>query len=212
VTPADAVRRAADVVAGVAGLVVLSPVLAATAIATRVSAGRGVVYRQRRMGRGGHPFELLKFRSMRHPALGRESPDFDNERLTGVGSFIRSTSLDELPSLWNLVRGDIALVGPRPLPVHYWNRFRGDEYERFTVHPGITGLAQVAGRNMVDWSERLTLDVEYVRNRTLIGDIRILVGTAPAVLRRAGIDNSHGVTMHVLPDDRPESDQVGSSR
>jgi len=149
---------------------------------------------------------------MRHAAPGRESPEFDGERLTRFGSIIRSTSLDELPSLWNLARGDISLVGPRPLPVHYWDRFRGDEYERFGIRPGITGLAQVAGRNSIDWGDRLALDVEYVRTRTLIGDLRILLGTAPAVLRRAGIDHSHGVTMHVLPDDRPEPGQVGSSR
>ncbi len=212
VTPADAVRRAVDVVVGTAGLVVLAPVLAGTAIAVRISVGSGVLYRQRRLGRGGHPFELLKFRSMRHPAQGREAPDFDGERLTGVGAFVRSTSLDELPSMWNLVRGDISLVGPRPLPVHYWDRFRGVEYERFTIRPGITGLAQVAGRNTLDWSERLALDVEYVRNRTLVGDLRLLAGTLPAVLRRVGIDHSHGVTMHALPADRPEADQPLSVR
>ena len=97
---------------------------------------------------------------MRHPRPGREAPEFDDERLTQVGQWLRATSLDELPSLWNLLRGEIALVGPRPLPVHYWDRFVGDEYERFEVRPGITGLAQVSGRNAIDWPERLALDVE----------------------------------------------------
>ena len=120
-----------------------SPVLVAAAVATRVSAGRGVIYRQRRLGLAGRPFELLKFRSMRHPEPGREAPEFDDERITRVGQWLRATSLDELPSLWNLLRGDITLVGPRPLPVHYWDRFVGDEYERFEVRPGITGLAQI---------------------------------------------------------------------
>ena len=198
----DLVRRAVDVVAACGGLVVLSPVLLGAAVATRVSAGRGVVYRQRRLGRGGHPFELLKFRSMRHPAPGREGPEFDAERLTRVGRWLRATSLDELPSLWNLLRGEITLVGPRPLPVHYWDRFVGDEYCRFEVRPGITGLAQINGRNTVDWPERLALDVDYVATRSLIGDARILLATAPAVLGQSGIDQGDGTTMTELPADR----------
>lgn len=201
--PSDAVRRGVDVMVGALGMVVLSPVLAAVAVATRLTAGRGVIYGQRRLGLGGHPFELLKFRTMRHAAPGREAPQFDAERVTRTGTWLRSTSLDELPSLWNLIRGDISLVGPRPLPVHYWGRFRGDEYLRFTVRPGITGLAQVAGRNAVDWDERLALDVEHVRTRRLVGDLRILARTASLVLRRHGVDHADGVTMPELPADRP---------
>ncbi len=208
----DAVRRVIDLVVGCVAAVVAAPALAAVALATRLTAGSGVVYRQHRLGRGGHPFELLKFRSMRHPTPGRESPEHDAERLTSVGRFIRSTSLDELPSLWNLVRGDISLVGPRPLPVHYWDRFVGDEYERFRVRPGITGLAQIAGRNAVDWSERLALDVRYVRTRSLVGDLRILAATVPAVLRRAGVDHAEGVTMRELPAAGRVPAQAGSSR
>ena len=198
----DGVRRSVDVVAAVCGLVLLSPVLAGAAIATRLSMGGPVVYRQRRLGLGGQPFELLKFRSMRHPSPGREGPEFDAERITRVGRWLRATSVDELPSLCNLLRGEITLVGPRPLPVHYWDRFVGDEYERFEVRPGITGLAQVNGRNTVDWPERLALDVEYVRTRSLIGDLRILLATVPAVLGRSGVDQSEGVTMHELPANR----------
>lgn len=171
--------------------------------------GSGVVYRQRRLGLGGRPFELLKFRSMRHPAPGREGPEYDGERLGAAGKWIRATSLDELPSVLNLLRGEISLVGPRPLPVHYWDRFVDDEYERFEVSPGITGLAQVSGRNAVDWPERLALDVEYVRNRSLLGDLRILARTIPAVLGRSGIDNAEGVTMHELPAGRGDPDQPG---
>ena len=206
--PGDAIRRAVDVAAGVGGLVVLSPVLLAAAVATRVGVGRGVIYRQRRLGLGGHPFELLKFTSMRPPRPGREAPEFDAERITRVGRWLRATSLDELPSLWNLVQGDITLVGPRPLPVHYWPRFRGAEYERFEVRPGITGLAQVSGRNELDWPERLALDVEYVRTRSLAGDARILARTVSVVLARSGVDQADGVTMHELPADRlhPVSD------
>ena len=133
---------------------------------------------------------------------GRSAPEFDAERLTRLGRFLRTTSLDELPSLVNLLRGDVTLVGPRPLPVYYWDRFRGDEYRRFEVKPGITGLAQVSGRNALAWPERLALDVEYVRARSLLGDIRILVRTVPAVLGRGGVDHAEGVTMHELPTDR----------
>jgi lipopolysaccharide/colanic/teichoic acid biosynthesis glycosyltransferase len=199
---ADRVRRLIDIVAASAGLVVLSPVIAAVAVTIRVRMGRGVLFRQRRLGRGGHPFEMLKFRTMRHPLPGREGPEFDAERLTALGRRLRATSLDELPSLVNLLRGDITLVGPRPLPVHYWDRFRGDEYRRFEVKPGITGLAQINGRNTVDWPERLAFDVRYVAERSLLGDARILLGTVPAVLGRHGVDQAGGVTMYELPADR----------
>ena len=201
--PADAVRRGVDVVVAGAVLVVLAPLIGVIALAVRVSVGRPVIYRQRRLGLGGHPFELLKFRSMRHPAPGRENPVHDAERITRVGRWLRATSLDELPSLWNVLSGDIGLVGPRPLPVHYWDRFRGDEYERFTVRPGITGRAQIDGRNLLSWDERLALDVDYVRNRTVRGDLQILAGTIPAVVGGTGVDAGEGITMTELPADRP---------
>lgn len=200
---ADAARRGLDVAVAIVGLVVLSPVIVGLAMAVALTIRRPVLFRQRRLGLGGRPFDLVKFRSMRHPAAGREHPDFDAERLTRLGRWMRASSLDELPSLWNLLRGEVTLVGPRPLPVHYWPRFRRDEYERFTVPPGITGLAQIRGRNLLDWDQRLAVDVEYVRSRTLAGDVRILVGTVPAVLDASGIDAGEGVTMTELPADRP---------
>lgn len=210
-SPADAVRRIVDVLAAVTLLVVTSPVLVGATLATRLSVGSPVVYRQRRIGRGGHPFELLKFRSMRDPRPGREAPEFDAERITRVGAWLRSTSLDELPSLLNLLRGDITLVGPRPLPVHYWSRFRGAEYERFEVLPGITGLAQVSGRNELDWPERLAIDVEYVRTRSLLGDLRIVLRTVPTVLGGGGVEQEAGVTMTELAADRPHPRDQDSS-
>ncbi len=200
----DAVRRLIDVTAAVIGGILLSPIIGAAALATRISAGRGVIYHQRRLGAGGQPFELLKFRTMRHPRPGREDPAYDAERLTRTGQWLRATSIDELPSLSNLFRGDITLVGPRPLPVHYFPRFRGDEYRRFEVRPGITGLAQTAGRNAVDWPDRLALDVEYVESRSLIGDAKLLIGTIPVVLAGSGVEQAEGVTMTELPADRPE--------
>jgi lipopolysaccharide/colanic/teichoic acid biosynthesis glycosyltransferase len=134
---------------------------------------------------------------------GREAPEFDSERLTSLGRFLRASSIDELPSLVNVLKGDMVLVGPRPLPTHYWQRFRGDEFRRFEVAPGLTGLAQVSGRNTVDWPERLALDVRYVDERTLWGDLRIVVRTVPLVLFGRGVGHSEGVaTMHELPPDR----------
>lgn len=198
----DLVRRGVDVVAALVGLVLTAPIVAAAAVAIRRDLGPGVLYRQERLGRGGRPFGLLKFRTMRHPEPGREDPAFDAERLTPVGEWLRSTSVDELPSLVNLLKGDIGLVGPRPLPTHYWERYRGPEYERFLVRPGVTGLAQVSGRNAIDWDERLALDVEYVRTRTLLGDLRILFRTAGVVFGRAGISGEGAPTMQPLPAQR----------
>jgi len=202
-TPADAVRRLCDVCAAVVGLVVTAPVLAAAALAVRIVLGRGVLYKAARLGRGGHPFTLLKLRSMRHAEPGQDGPEFDQLRLGRLGRWLRATSIDELPSLVNLLRGDISLVGPRPLPVAYWDRFRSEEYRRFDVRPGITGLAQINGRNALDWDARLALDVEYVRRRSLRLDLAILARTVPAVLGRHGVDHAPGVTMHELPTDRP---------
>ncbi|MEX2625960.1 MAG: sugar transferase [Ilumatobacteraceae bacterium] len=201
---ADAVRRALDVGAAATGLALTAPVMIGIAIAVRITMGSGVIFRQHRIGLGGQPFALFKFRTMRHPKPGREGPEHDAERITRLGRWLRATSLDELPSLLNLLRGQITLVGPRPLPVHYWSRFRGNEYRRFEVRPGITGLAQVSGRNLVDWPERLALDVRYVEERSLFGDLRLLARTVPAVLRREGVDQASGVTMHELPADRPD--------
>ena len=199
----DIVRRVLDVAVALTLLTLGSPVLLVVAVAVRVRLGRPVLFRQERLGLGGRPFRLVKFRTMRHPAPGREGPEFDAERLTALGRFLRSTSLDELPEMVNLLRGDLTLVGPRPLPTAYWTRYRGAEYQRFEVKPGITGLAQVSGRNALGWDERLALDVEYVRTRSLLGDLRILWRTVLVVLRRDGIDQTGGVTMHALPADRP---------
>jgi lipopolysaccharide/colanic/teichoic acid biosynthesis glycosyltransferase len=166
--------------------------------------GSPVLFRQRRLGLAGTTFELWKFRTMRTPAPGHDEPAFDTERLTAFGNFLRRTSLDELPQAVNLLRGDITLVGPRPLLVRYWPRFDGDEYERFTVKPGITGLAQVHGRNALDWDERLAMDVQYVRTRTLRGDLRLIIDTVPAVLRHTGVNHADGVPMYELPEHRHE--------
>lgn len=201
---AHLIRRAADIVAAVCGLIVTAPLVIVAAVVVRVTMGRGILFSQQRLGLAGHPFKLLKLRTMSHAQPGEEGPEFDELRMNRIGSLLRTSSIDEVPSLWNLLRGDITLVGPRPLPLHYFQRFRGDEYLRFEVKPGITGLAQVSGRNSVDWDERLALDVQYVNERSLLGDLRILLRTIPTVLGRGGISHGDAVTMHALPENRPE--------
>lgn len=193
------IRRALDIAVAAVGLVLGAPVMAAVAVVVRMRVGSPVLFRQRRLGRGGRPFTMVKFRTMAHPAPGREAPEFDHERLGRCGRILRATSLDELPTLVNLLRGDIALVGPRPLPVHYWPRFTPRQRRRFEVRPGITGLAMVAGRNAVDWPQRLELDVQYVETRSLALDARILWRTVPLLFSRRGVDHADGVTMTELP-------------
>ena len=197
----DAVKRALDVIGAFVGLVVLGPVLLLAAAACRLVQGRPVLHRDLRAGRDGHPFELLKLRTMtegRDPA-GALLPD--DARLTALGRGLRATSIDELPQLWHVLRGEMSLVGPRPLPVAYLPRYRGDEARRHEVRPGLTGWAQVQGRNAVDWDERLALDVWYVDHRSTLLDLRILGRTLVQVLRREGISGPGTATMAEL---RPE--------
>jgi lipopolysaccharide/colanic/teichoic acid biosynthesis glycosyltransferase len=180
----DAVKRALDV--SIAGLVltVTAPVQAAVAMAVARDLGRPVLFRQERPGRGGHPFTLVKFRTMREPVAGATD---DAARLTSLGRVLRSTSLDELPTLWNVLRGEMSLVGPRPLLMDYLKRYTPEQARRHEVRPGVTGLAQVNGRNDLDWADRFELDVWYVDHRSLALDLRILAGTVAAVLARRGI-------------------------
>lgn len=177
-------KRVFDAVVAGVGLVVLSPVIAATAAVVAVGLGRPVLFRQARAGLHGREFEVLKFRTMLPPGPDRVS---DAQRLTPLGRLLRSTSLDELPSLWNVVRGELSLVGPRPLPVRYLARYTRQQARRHEVRPGITGLAQVRGRNRLTWEEKFTLDVEYVQRRGFWLDLRILAETVRVVVRRDGI-------------------------
>lgn len=182
-------------VAGV-GLVIAAPIMAATAAAVAVSMGRPVLFRQRRPGRHGRPFEIAKFRTMRdaHDASGAPLPDA--ERLTAVGRFLRSMSLDELPQLWNVLRGELSLVGPRPLLMQYLPRYDQEQARRHDVLPGITGWAQIHGRNEVDWDERFRLDVWYVDHWSLLLDLEILAMTVLTLFRREGISRRDHATMY----------------
>lgn len=185
-------KRMVDVIlAGIACLV-LAPLLAAVSLVIAITMGQPVLHRDRRSGRGGEPFELLKFRTMRALRPGERIPDDDAERVTQVGRFVRSTSIDELPALLNVLRGEMSLVGPRPLPVRYLDRLSPTHRHRLDVRPGITGLSQVKGRNLLSWDERFELDVWYVEHRHLGLDLTILVRTIITVLGRRGVSPDGG--------------------
>ncbi len=185
-------KRTFDVVLSAIALVVTSPLLAIGALLVLIGLGRPVLFRQTRPGLHEVPFELLKLRTMR-PADAAGSDDA--ARLTSIGSFLRRTSLDELPQLINVIRGDMSLVGPRPLLIEYLPRYSPAQARRFEVKPGITGLAQVRGRNRQSWEERFALDVWYVDNRTMWLDLRILGTTLWRVATMRGVSADGHATM-----------------
>ncbi|MGY1716250.1 sugar transferase [Geodermatophilus sp. SYSU D01106] len=203
-----AVKRAVDVVVSGTGLVLGAPVMAAVAVAVRRDLGRPVLFRQQRPGRHGEPFTLVKFRTMR--ILG-DSDDVstDGERLTPFGRWLRSTSLDELPTLWNVLRGDMSLVGPRPLLMEYLERYTPEQARRHEVRPGVTGLAQVRGRNELSWDDRFTADIQYVTELGPVLDLRILAATLATVLRRQGISAPGAATMHLFTGGGPNPGDRG---
>ncbi len=190
----DPFKRAIDVVVGGLALIFSLPVQLALAVLVRRKLGSPVLFRQQRPGMGGEVFELVKFRTMLETDDARGLVT-DEERMTSFGSFLRSTSLDELPTLWNVVKGDMSLVGPRPLLVRYLDRYTPEQLRRHEVRPGVTGLAQVSGRNAIGWGEKFAKDVEYVDNRSLSLDVSILFRTVAQVFKRDGIAADDNVTM-----------------
>jgi lipopolysaccharide/colanic/teichoic acid biosynthesis glycosyltransferase len=189
------VKKVLDRTAAAAGLSVLWPLIGASAVGVLLSSGRPVLFKQIRPGHLGKPFTVLKFRTMRaaFDADGKLLPD--GERLTSFGRFLRRTSLDELPQLWNVLRGEVSLVGPRPLLMSYLSRYSAEQARRHNVLPGITGWAQVNGRNAIDWPRKLALDVWYVDNWSLALDAKILALTVARVLKREGITREGHATM-----------------
>jgi lipopolysaccharide/colanic/teichoic acid biosynthesis glycosyltransferase len=193
--PAFDPKRGFDVLISVAALIVLSPVIAVTALAVRRAMGSPVLFRQVRPGLGGKPFELVKFRSMREAYDRSGRPLSDAERLTRFGRFLRSTSLDELPQLWNVLKGDMSLVGPRPLLMNYLPRYSRHQARRHEVRPGITGWTQVSGRNALAWENKFELDVWYVDNRSFLLDLKIIFLTALRLVKPKGISAAGHETM-----------------
>jgi lipopolysaccharide/colanic/teichoic acid biosynthesis glycosyltransferase len=194
-TAARLAKRALDLGLATAAVVVTAPILAGAAVAIRVGVGAPVLFRQRRPGRDGEPFELVKFRTMSN-ARGLDGELLpDGDRLTAVGRLLRASSIDELPQLWNVLRGDMSLVGPRPLLIRYLPRYSPEQARRHEVRPGITGWAQVNGRNALSWEEKFRLDVWYVDHWSLALDARILAMTVARVFRRSGIASAGHATM-----------------
>lgn len=188
--------RLLDIVISALALVLLSPVLIACALAVRLSSRGPILFRQYRLGLGGRPFQFLKFRSMFVDVPDLRNSDgsavcfYNDPRVTPVGRFLRESSLDELPQLFNVLRGDMALVGPRPDQVDQIRFYSETEKRKLLVKPGITGLAQISGRNAISWEQRKALDVEYTARRSFALDVSLLLRTVPYVLARKGIHDS----------------------
>ncbi|AIZ46667.1 hypothetical protein QR90_12680 [Deinococcus radiopugnans] len=191
----DQTKRIVDALVSGAGLIVLSPVLLVTAGAVARYLGRPILFSQKRPGLHGQPFTMYKFRTMRDAVDSHGQPLPDSERLTPLGRFLRASSLDELPEFFNVLRGDMSLVGPRPLLMEYLDRYTPQQARRHEVRPGITGWAQVNGRNAISWEEKFALDVWYVDNRSLALDFKILWMTVQKVFEREGISAAGEATM-----------------
>ncbi len=187
-------KRLFDLAITVPGLIVLTPVLFATTVAVRKKLGAPALFKQVRPGKDGKPFTLIKFRTMTSETDAEGNLLPDEQRLTAFGQMLRSTSLDELPELINVLRGEMSLVGPRPLLMQYLERYTPAQARRNEVRPGITGLAQVSGRNTLDWDDQFGLDVQYVDGVSLLGDIRILYETVGKVLKRSDISEEGQAT------------------
>ena len=202
----DRAKRLIDLVVSVPALVISLPIQAVVATAVAAKLGRPVLFRQQRPGLHGEPFEMVKFRTMlpEDPALGLVD---DASRVTPLGHWLRATSLDELPTLWNIIRGHMSLVGPRPLLMQYLARYSPEQARRHEVRPGLTGLAQVSGRNGLSWEDKLRLDVDYVDHHTFMGDLKIIRDTFRSVARRDGITAVGEATMSEFlgTDNRKES-------
>ena len=189
------IKRPLDAFLATGALIALSPIMAITALLVRTKLGAPIIFKQQRPGKDEEIFEIYKFRTMtdEKDADGNLLPD--EVRLTSFGKFLRSTSLDELPELINIIKGDMAIVGPRPLLVQYLSRYNEEQKHRHDVRPGLTGYAQVHGRNTVSWEDKFAMDVEYVNNITFEGDVQVMIDTVKTVLSHEGISSESSATM-----------------
>lgn len=196
------IKRLFDIVASCCGLLLLAPIIAIVAWQIRRKLGSPVLFRQVRPGLNGKPFEMIKFRTMRDAMDAAGNPLPDSERMTPFGSFLRSSSLDELPELWNVLQGDMSLVGPRPLLMEYLPLYNPEQYRRHEVRPGVTGWAQINGRNALSWDEKFKLDIWYVDSRSLWLDLKIIFLTIKKVVARDGISADGEATMAKFTGDK----------
>lgn len=188
-------KRALDILGAAIGLIVFSPILIVVSLMIRREMGSPVLFRQTRPGLHGKPFQMIKFRTMRNATDAEGKPLPDAERLTKLGQFLRSSSLDELPELWNVLKGEMSLVGPRPLLMEYLPLYSEEQARRHEVRPGVSGWAQVNGRNAISWDEKFALDVWYVDNRSFLLDLKVIWLTIRKVIKRDGISAAGEATM-----------------
>ena len=191
-------KRVLDVVIASTALLLLSPLYLFVAYKVRKNLGSPVLFRQVRPGLYGKPFEMIKFRSMKDAVDENGNPLPDSERLTPFGQMLRATSLDEMPELWNVIKGEMSIVGPRPLLMEYLPLYNSQQAKRHNVRPGMTGHAQVNGRNAISWSQKFELDVWYVDNLTFLLDVKIILKTFQKVFKREGISSATSVTMEAF--------------
>ena len=189
------IKRVLEFIIALIGLILASPILLVVAILVKTKLGSPILFRQQRVGLNGEIFEMVKFRTMKDATDSEGNPLPDEERLTKFGQLLRKTSLDELPELWNVLKGEMSLVGPRPLLVEYLPLYSKEQMKRHHVRPGITGYAQVNGRNNISWTKKFELDVYYVENFSLWLDVKILFQTVAKVLGQADINQEGNVTM-----------------
>jgi len=197
------VKRLLDIVLASIGLIALTPVIAIVAVCIRRKLGSPIIFSQVRPGLHGKPFKMVKFRTMLDAVDAHGHPLPDSLRMTPFGSFLRSSSLDELPELWNVLKGDMSLVGPRPLLMEYLPLYSAEQFRRHEVRPGVTGWAQVNGRNALSWEAKFKLDVWYVDNRSIWLDCRIIFLTLKKVLARDGINAEGEATIAKFTGNRP---------
>lgn len=188
-------KRVLDILGAALGLLLLSPLLIVVAVLIHYNMGSPVLYRQTRPGLLGKPFTMIKFRTMQEAFDSGGDPLPDSVRLTRLGAFLRASSLDELPELWNVIKGDMSLIGPRPLLMEYLPLYSADQARRHDVRPGLTGWAQINGRNSIAWEDKFALDVWYVENRSFLLDFKILFLTIFKIIRRSDISAHNEATM-----------------
>jgi len=196
------VKRTIDICGSLTGIIILSPILLVTAIMVWATMGRPIIFTQTRPGLNKKPFQVMKFRSMKNATDANGKVLSDAERLTKFGNMMRNFSIDELPQLFNILKGDMSIIGPRPLLYDFFPYYTAKEMRRHEVKPGITGLAQVNGRNNLNWDARLAMDIEYVDNWSLWLDIKIVLKTIRVVLKREGINTEGHATFLRLDDYR----------
>ncbi len=200
------IKRPMDFILSLIAIILLSPLLLILALLVSIKLGKPVIFVQKRPGLNEKVFNMYKFRTMTNETNGNGELLNDSERLTSFGKFLRATSLDELPELFNILKGEMSIVGPRPLLVQYLNFYNNTQKKRHDVRPGLTGLAQINGRNAISWEDKFSFDIEYVENVSFKNDLKIIVSTIRKVLIKEGISSDSSVTMELFTGTKHETE------